>query len=315
MEPVLCEILHMLPSTDMARCLGSNRLLAEVGSVPALWFRAYCVAYRGHLDPPPSFEELAAGAPTDLALDAFDWSSLCKHRAQLLSKKTLQERLSGTLQLSDPGRERLGMIDAEHVLQGYRLSGSISGGVLRERMEPLPLMRPIAYVELYVHGGASAGLVDSVSYPSSSHIGWRNKSIGYHGDEGSIYAEAGDALASFRAIGFGPTFGLDPQLVVPNDSSRAPRAADVIGVGIDFPPQQDAGNDEQGPAGAGMGTVFWTKNGEYVGGLPWPDADLRYFAFALHRRGDRASVNTGTSRFLFDIEGFSQKPRPKHGLV
>lgn len=302
-DPVLLEVLHLLPARDMLLCFPACRSILQTGSSTLLWFRVYCAAYRGHFKPPPSFEELAAGAPTELGLNLFDWVALHRHRALLDSPKPLQERLTGTLCLSDPGCERPGMIDAEHGGSsrggGFFGGGSQCAAVLRQPLEPLPLARPIAYVEVYIHGGASVGLVDSVSYSDKSHIGWRPNSLGYHGDEGSIYS----TCMGLSVKNFGPTFGLDPKLVVPNDSSQAPRAADVVGVGIDFGPGGGCSETE-------TGVVFFTKNGEYVGGLPWTMPQLRHFAFALHRSGDRASVNIGTARFLFDIEGFSQSPRP-----
>merc|ERR1712032_923890 len=96
-------------------------------------------------------------------------------------------------------------------------------------MQPLQLARPIAYVELFIRGGASVGLVGNPRYRKSAHIGWHAPSIGYHGDEGTLYCNNG--VHSFEV---GPTFGLDPQLVVANDRTRAPRKADVVGVGIIF---------------------------------------------------------------------------------
>lgn len=303
MEPILLEVLHAVPVRELLPCLAACRALAQANENPLLWFRVYCASCRGHFEPPPSFEELVAGdfRELPLKLELFDWAKLCRHRASLAPATPLQQHLTGRLQVSAQAA-CAGMIDVEHSAGGGWM-GSQCAAVLRRRLSPLPAARPIAYVELYVRGGASVGLVSSASYSQRSHIGWKEGSLGYHGDEGSIYAGSGESSA------FGPTFGLDPEQVVPNDSGQADRKVDVIGVGIDFGP---GGPDtvEGAREGAKEGSVvFFTKNGVYIGSVPRDEPEMQYFAFALHRQGDRASLNTGANRFLFDIEEFSQVPR------
>jgi len=241
-----------------------------------------------------------------LDLEQFDWEKLCYYRAMLASALPAPERVAADgLQVCDAPAERPGMIDVVHERdRGISLWGTALCMVLKQPLAPLPLARPVAYAEVLIHGGSSVGLVGNVAYHKSAHIGWYETSLGYHGDEGSIYFNSGSSSHKF-----GPPFGLDPEFVVANDETRAPRRADVIGVGI------DCGTSTGEATGATEKTIFFTKNGSMVGSMALPSEHLKHLALTLHRSGDSASVNVGTSRFFFDVEAYSQVPRPPVTLV
>jgi len=319
-DVVLHEVLHCLSPSDLAPCAAASRDLLEINSSPRLWFQLYCTAFRGHFTPPPTFRELEGGILPELRMESFSWTELVRSRVTMAprdhsgARLPAESRLKGRLQVEDAPFERAGMIDVVHTGRGRQQCV-----VLQQPMTPLPLARRIAYAELMVNGGASVGLVSSREYSVADHVGWQFGSVGYHGDEGSIYAGLG-----MRSYKFGPSFGLDPQLVVPNDATRAPRKADVVGVGIDFGDDRGVGEAEvedcsQVDAVRGVApprpTLFFTKNGEMVGSMMMPFSSMQYLAFALHRRGDQASLNVGTSRYYFDVEAYSQQPRPLVTLV
>jgi len=300
-EPTLLEVLDHLGPGDLLQGIAVCLSLQQAITSPFLWLRVYCHCYRGHLTPPPSFGELAAGAAAELAPDRFPWRSLALARAGLATSIPAEERPQGDgldLELAPP--ERLGMLDAEH-RGGQRsvFSGTQRCVAWHRPLRPLPLARPIAYAELYVHGGCSVGLVSESVHRPNVHVGWQPNSLGYHGDSGDLYCGSG-----WSGQSLGPAFGLDPELVVPNDATHAPRRADVIGVGI------DAG----GVTGEASRTAFFTKNGALVGSVRLPPEHFEYLAFALHRLGDKASLNLGTCRFLFDVEAYSQEPPPDNAL-
>jgi hypothetical protein len=237
-EPVLLEVMHALPPKDLAICRVVSRSLHQIASSSLLWFRVYSTVYRGNFKPPPSFTELAAGTLTELELARFPWHMLTQSHAMLSRTKPVGEQLKGgTLHLENVHTEPGGMIDAENQTERAPRAGwhdsrpgsNLQCVVLQQPLQPLPLARPLAYVELLVHGGASVGLVKRSDYPHHSHVGWHDESLGYNGDNGLIYYSGG----IFR---FGPTFGFDPELVVSNDAKIAPQRADVVGVGIDFEP-------------------------------------------------------------------------------
>lgn len=308
MTALLLEVLDHLAAQDILGTGCACGILRQSTASSFLWFRAYCKRYRGHLSPPPSFQELAAGAAAELELERFAWKELLCSRARLMPSTPAEECLaSGAMKREMAPPERAGMVDAEHDDRSARsIFSTVSGLVWQKPLEPLPLARPIAYAEVYVHGGASIGLVSGPRYGAGKHIGWDEGSMGYHGDDGSLFCGSG-----FGGRRFGPSFGLDPELVVANDRTHAPRKADVIGVGIEF---GAAGNAEAKDRGASGGrTVFFTKNGALVGSVKGAHRDMSYLAFALHRFGDSASVNVGTCRFLFDIEAYSQMPPPPAG--
>lgn len=303
-EAIFLEILHNLTPEELGPVSATATFVNESASSSILWYRIYSSLYRGNFTPPPTFQELVAGSFSDLDLACFPWKTLTGFRAGMTPKLPLTPSsclVGGRLQLEDAPVERCGMIGATHVGELTFLS-TAQCMILRQPLKPMPLARPVAYVELLVHGGASMGLVDSCTYDPRSHIGWRPQSLGYHGDEGSIYFSGG-----YGGRKFGPSFGLDPELVVPNDATKAPRRADVVGVGIDH-------GIDHGAEGSKEKTVFFTKNGELVGSMVLPNEDLAFFAFALHRKGDRASVNVGSSRFYFDIESYSRNPQPAVSL-
>eukprot|EP00443_Scrippsiella_acuminata_P086095 CAMPEP_0115529738 /NCGR_PEP_ID=MMETSP0271-20121206/84117_1 /TAXON_ID=71861 /ORGANISM="Scrippsiella trochoidea, Strain CCMP3099" /LENGTH=346 /DNA_ID=CAMNT_0002961811 /DNA_START=85 /DNA_END=1124 /DNA_ORIENTATION=+ len=292
-EHLLHEVLHHLSASDLAPYRTASRDVLQVTSSPCLWFRLYCTAFRGHFTPPPTFRELEAGVLPELHMECFSY------RARLQAAHRLR---GGHMKIEDAPAERTGMIDVEHVGFGGSFFTMQQCMVLQQPMTCLPLARGISYMELMVHGGASVGLVSGADYNRSAHVGWDAGSIGYHGDDGSIFA--GHGMRSYK---FGPSFGLDPQLVVCNDSTRAPRKADVVGVGIDFGGSRRVGKargfgrDSQGAPvenapNAGP-TLFFTKNGEMVGSMALPSAKMQYLAFA-----PAASTS--------DVEAYSQQPRP-----
>lgn len=296
-EPAVLEILDCLPPRDLFQIGSAAASLRRLAALPHLWFRVYCSAFRGHLAAPPTFSELAAGAPTELAVDKFPWREMACHRAGLAISGPAAKILVGSgLRVEHAPSARAGMIDAEHPGR-VTFFGSQQSAVLDRALRALPLVRPVAYAELFVHGGASIGLLRRDAHKANSHIGWVPGSLGYHGDEGSLWCGSSTRAGS---LGFGPSFGLDPQVVVSNDNNHAPRHADVIGVGIDF-----AQEGEEAPS-----TAFFTKNGKFIGSVVLPSEDMVHFAFALHRPGDTASLNVGTCRFLFDVEAYSQEPKP-----
>lgn len=269
-----------------------------MSSTEQFWFKVYSTAFRGHFAPPPSFRDLKAGSMPQLHLTAFQWKDLVCFRSTLANGLPAAERLTGGLSVEDAPSGRAGMLDASNASPGGFFS-SQKGAVLQQPLQPLPLARPVAYVELLVNGGASVGLVTNPQC-DNQHIGWGRGTIGYHGDSGDLYISSGGKAHSK----IGPTFGLDPEMVLPNDAGHAPRHADCVGVGIDY-------RQSSGDGGSDSPLLLFTKNGELVAVMRLPGASLRYFAFALHRRGDCASVNVGTSRFYFDVEAYSQRQPPE----
>jgi len=298
-DSTLEELLSFLTPAELLRCGAASRLVQNVSSSRLLWFRVYCQLYREKFTPPPSWRELQAGAFTDLNIEHFPWSSLARYRSMPTGLMAQQGLAGGDgLRFEDAENERRGMIDVTHIGESQRIFGSqIQSAVLQQHLKPMPLARPVAYVELWVKGGCSFGLVDDRHYDISSHIGWHRGSLGYHGDEGSLYTSSG-----YSGKKFGPTFGLDPELVVPNDTSRAPRKADCMGVGIELA----AWKEDGGSVPASTDVAFFTKNGKLVDAALLPSSRMRYLAFALHRRGDSVSINTGAYRFHFDVESYSQ---------
>ena len=112
------------------------------------------------------------------------------------------------------------------------------------------------------------------------------------GDDGGLYVEDDEP----EHWHFGPTFGYDPESVYRNAGPEVPRQPDVVGVGI----ERGADGNEQ---------MFCTKNGALVGdSVLLPRSPKYFFAFALETEGDRASLNTGSARFVFDLEAYSQQP-------
>lgn len=309
-DVILHELLHFLSPADFTPAFASCQIVRRVVDDEGFWFQVYCVAFRGNFAPPPTFRELEAGSLPELHLGAFSWATLVHFRSALVGGMPATDRLRGSLHVEEAPLDRAGMLDVEHRAGGHRrslFSGSQNAAVLQQALQPLPLARKVAYVELLVNGGASLGLVSSAD-PEDKHIGWERGSIGYHGDEGSIYVSSG-----WSGRKFGPSFGLDPELAVPNDRNHAPRRADCIGLGIDYEHAEEGGDGADDPVASPL--LFFTKNGNFIGSMRLPSPEMKYFAFALHRQGDQASLNVGTSRFYFDIEAYSQKPRPAVSLV
>ena len=169
----------------------------------------------------------------------------------------------------------------------------------------LPLCRPMAYVELFVKGGSSCGLLPQnwksarnflMGSPLTRHVGWTRGSLGWHGDTGEVFCNN-------EKHPLGPSFGYDPDLIQENNVTNAPTQPDVVGVGME-PDRR---------------TVFFTKNGTLVGSVLISEETFAqdafcYFSVCLNNIGDFASVNFGAARFVFDIEKYSQSPLPSPSL-
>ncbi len=306
---VLLEVLSCLEPREIGRAAAISRAYHKADRTPLLWFHVYSRLFRDHLPAPPRFRDIRRGAATALPIKAFDWRTLTIRRAVIDADRF--HLVSEELNIRAAPADRRGMLDT--IVTGR--SRTVSA-VLRHPLVPLPLARPLAYVEAWIVGGASVGLINATetpSYPSQAHIGWRSDAIGWHGDDGRIYR--GD----YEGRPFGPTFGFDPARVHRNAGPDVPRQPDVIGVGV------ERGSD-------GRKQAFFTKKGVLVGAVPLPVSSMRvhqgqadgtiiatrqitrlhrFFAFALEAGGDYASVNGGSASFLFDLEAYSQQqPHP-----
>ena len=100
--------------------------------------------------------------------------------------------------------------------------------------------------------------------------GWEYNTIGYHGDDGKFFYEAGMGKK------FGPLFGNN----------------DVVGCGINF---QDM-------------SVFFTKNGKYLGVAKHSLPEMDYYpTIAVHSKYELVQVNFGQDPFAFQIDHLSGK--------
>ncbi len=295
-DDVVIEVLSWLEPREIGRAAVISPLYHKADRTPLLWFHVYSRLFRHHLPAPPRFRDIQRGAATALPIKDFDWRTLTIRRAV-----TDADRFHLVSDILDIRAAPDGMVDAE-LLAGW--SGTASA-VLRHQLVPLPLARPLAYVEAWIVGGASVGLVTTLvpgtavaatpDFLGEAHVGWRSSTIGYHGDDGRIYR--GDQTGRR----FGPTFGFDPARVYRNAGPEVPRQPDVVGVGV------ERGSD-------GREQAFFTKNAALVGAVPLdgPSSSTyrpcRFFAFALDAEGDEASVNGGSARFRFDLEAYSQQP-------
>ena len=292
------EVLSWLEPREIGRIATVSRAGRNADRTPLLWFQVYSRLFRHHLPAPPRFRDILRGAATALPINAFDWRTLTIRRAVIDA-----DRFHLVSDILDIRAAPDGMVDAE-LLAGWSRTAS---AVLRHPLVPLPLARPLAYVEAWIVGGASVGLISATKtprHPREAHVGWECGTIGYHGDDGRIYR------ADQTGRRFGPTFGFDPARVYRNAGPDVPRRPDVVGVGV------ERGSD-------GREQAFFTKNAALVGAVPLlegPDDVVvhRFFAFALDAVGDYASVNGGSARFRFDLEAYSQQPPhpltyPRHG--
>ena len=295
-DDVVIEVLSWLEPREIGRAAAISRMYHKADRTPLLWFHVYSRLFRHHLPAPPRFRDIRRGAATALPIKAFDWRTLAIRRAVIDA-----DRFHLVSDILDIRAAPDGMVDAE-LLAGWSRTAS---AVLRHELVPLPLARPLAYVEAWIVGGASVGLMTTLvpgtvaagtpPFPQA-HVGWFSSTIGYHGDDGRIY----EANQSGRQ--FGPTFGFDPARVYRNAGPEVPRRPDVVGVGV------ERGSD-------GHEQVFFTKNAALVGAVPLPVRPssspyrpCRFFVFALDAEGDHASVNGGSARFRFDLEAYSQQP-------
>ena len=293
------EVLSCLEPRDIGRIAAVSRAGHNADRTRLLWFQVYSRLFRHHLPEPPRFRDILRGAATALPINAFDWRTLTIRRAVIDA-----DRFHLVSDILDIRAAPDGMVNAE-LLAGWSRTAS---AVLRHPLVPLPLARPLAYVEAWIVGGASVGLISATKtprYPREAHVGWECGTIGYHGDDGRIYR------ADQTGRRFGATFGFDPARVYRNAGLDVPRRPDVVGVGV------ERGSD-------GHEQAFFTKNAALVGAVPLPDGPKngrvvrRFFAFALDAEHDYASVNGGSARFRFDLEAYSQQPPhpltyPRHG--
>ena len=283
------EVLSCLEPRDIGRIAAVSRAGHNADRTRLLWFQVYSRLFRHHLPEPPRFRDILRGAATALPINAFDWRTLTIRRAVIDA-----DRFHLVSDILDIRAAPDGMVNAE-LLAGWSRTAS---AVLRHPLVPLPLARPLAYVEAWIVGGASVGLISATKtprHPREAHVGWECGTIGYHGDDGRIYR------ADQTGRRFGATFGFDPARVYRNAGPDVPRRPDVVGVGV------ERGSD-------GHEQAFFTKNAALVGAVPLPDGPKngrvvrRFFAFALDAEHDYASVNGGSARFYFDLEAYSQQP-------
>lgn len=102
--------------------------------------------------------------------------------------------------------------------------------------------------------------------------GWESGSYAYHGDDGLLFRQTGNAGAQY-----GPKYGTD----------------DVIGCCWD---QVD-------------GSVFFTKNGKNLGPAFYNLSGSLYPTIGMQSTSGRVRANFGTDRFVFDIEAHAQQQR------
>jgi hypothetical protein len=144
--------------------------------------------------------------------------------------------------------------------------------------KPAPHQRLLYYFEISVkdrreEGRISIGFTDEY-FDLSQQPGWEQNSIGYHGDDGNLYNEAGWE-------DFGPKFS----------------EGDTVGAGINYTAQE----------------LFFTKNGKLVGTTPL-DLDFTgplYPTIGLHSENEEVQVNFGQDPFVFDVEAVDLQEREK----
>ncbi|CAB9530807.1 SPRY [Seminavis robusta] len=213
-DDISVEIFQWLDSRDLVACSQVSKgfrhvLRTSSNHAPGnfLWYCLYCTKYRAKFVTPPSFEALLQGTTcsnTELPLDAFSWKELVLQRQRSANYFTPGHPCIRALptELQIAAGTQPGMLDIVNTTrpptQYTVLFGSMSAVVfqrhVRDMALPLSNRRSIAYIELYVRGGGSCGLVSSGRQPRTfgrqalnAHIGWAPGSIGYHGDAGYIF--------------------------------------------------------------------------------------------------------------------------------
>eukprot|EP01119_Soliformovum_irregulare_P010328 TRINITY_DN2538_c2_g1_i2.p1 TRINITY_DN2538_c2_g1~~TRINITY_DN2538_c2_g1_i2.p1 ORF type:complete len:2760 (-),score=753.14 TRINITY_DN2538_c2_g1_i2:11-8005(-) len=150
---------------------------------------------------------------------------------------------------------------------------------------PIPDGIRLFYYEILVVSEGEDGHVGIGLYPVDQKLrgmpGWYNGSYGYHGDDGCKF--------SYRLEGKGEAYG--PCFV----------KDDVIGCGW---------NSKEG-------TVFYTKNGRYLGTAFRNVYGRFYPAVGVNSRGAQINVNFGQSQFTFDLGKLpsAHEPVERNGRV
>nr|CCA15239.1 conserved hypothetical protein [Albugo laibachii Nc14] len=171
--------------------------------------------------------------------------------------------------------------------------GAIGAVYARRRMDILScakaLEKKLCYFEVTFRGSGSIGFIqlsesnsDSVKgFGTEEHIGWRNVSYGYHGNDGDFVYNEGNAPYGGEWKPFGPSWGA-PDVTVDFKS-------DTVGCGLDYTSRE----------------IFYTLNGQFIGVAPIRALrGIHACAFSLNAFGDSAVLNGGKAPFLFDIENF-----------
>lgn len=101
--------------------------------------------------------------------------------------------------------------------------------------------------------------------------GWENDSLGYHGDDGHVYAGHSTEKS------YGPAFS----------------TGDIVGCGVNFKTR----------------TAFFTKGGKCYGTACTDVKGTLYPAIGLKKPGDHIRANFGQSPFVFDIDNMMRQQR------
>lgn len=146
---------------------------------------------------------------------------------------------------------------------------------------PAPVRKLLYYFEIYVKdkglkGNVSIGFTDA-HFKLTRQTGWEPNSFGYHGDDGFLYHGHG------KGESFGPKF----------------TTGDTVGAGINYASQ----------------TIFFTKNGKFVGSTPKDVKGSLFPTIGLHSPNEKVDVNFGQRAFVFDIEQLAQEEREKRQAI
>lgn len=101
--------------------------------------------------------------------------------------------------------------------------------------------------------------------------GWENDSLGYHGDDGHVYAGPSSDKA------YGPPF----------------TSGDIVGCGVNFKTR----------------TAFFTKGGRCYGTAHTDVKGKLYPSIGLKKPGDHIRANFGQNPFVFDIDNMMRQQR------
>jgi len=144
---------------------------------------------------------------------------------------------------------------------------------------PAPVRKPFYYFEIYVKDKGQEGRVTigftNEQFKMSRQPGWDPNSVGYHGDDGLLYH------APCKGQSFGPKF----------------TTGDTVGAGINYASQ----------------TIFFTKNGKFVGSTPKDIKGHLFPTIGFHSANEKADVNFGQRAFVFDIEPRNSLSGGEHG--